>query len=109
MVGLHREGGEVELCLLFIRGGRLVGRRSYAIRWSLDEDELLAGFLQQYYGKDTVIPPVVVLPFAPSSSEALQQWLTERLGKKVTLHVPQRGPRLDMLALANKNASDSYR
>ncbi|OQY23740.1 MAG: excinuclease ABC subunit C [Desulfobacteraceae bacterium 4572_35.2] len=109
VVGLHREGGEVELCLLFIRGGRLVGRRSYAIRWSLDEDELLAGFLQQYYGKDTVIPPVVVLPFAPSSSEALQLWLAERLGKKVTLHVPQRGPRLDMLALANKNASDSYR
>lgn len=109
VVGLHREGGEVELCLLFIRGGRLVGRRSYAVRWSLDEDELLAGFLQQYYGKDTIIPPVIVLPFEPSSSEALQQWLTDRLGKKVTLHVPKRGARVEMLALANKNAVDSYR
>jgi len=109
VVGLHREGGEVELCLLFIRGGRLVGRRSYAVRWSLDEDELLAGFLQQYYGKDTVIPPTVVLPLEPSSSEALQQWLTDRLGKKVSLHVPQRGARVELLALANKNASDSYR
>ena len=53
---------EVETCLLFIRAGRLVGRRSYAVRWSLDEDELLAGFLQQYYGKDTLIPPTVLLP-----------------------------------------------
>lgn len=109
VVGLHREGGEVEICLLFIRAGRLVGRRSYAVRWSLDEDEMLAGFLQQYYGKDTVIPPTVLLPLLPASDEALQLWLSERRGKKVLLQVPKRGVRVELLALANKNANESYR
>lgn len=109
VIGLHREGGEVETCLLFVRGGRLVGRRSYAVRWSLDEDEMLAGFLQQYYGKDTVIPPTILLPLLPSSDETLQQWLSERRGKKVQFQVPQRGSRVELMALAVKNAAESYR
>ena len=106
--GVHREGGEVEICLLFVRGGRLIGRRSYAVRWSLDEDELLSGFLQQYYGKDNLIPPSILLPLRPHSNDALQQWLSERRGTKVVLQVPQRGGRVEMLALANKNAAESY-
>ncbi|OQY18515.1 MAG: excinuclease ABC subunit C [Desulfobacteraceae bacterium 4572_35.1] len=109
VLGWHRHEGEVELCLLFIRAGRLVERRSYAVRWSMDEDELLAAFLQQYYGKDTLIPPAILLPLLPTSAEVLQQWLGERRGKKVTLQVPQRGVRSELLALACKNAAESYR
>lgn len=109
VVGLHREGGEVEICLLFVRAGRLVGRRSFALRWALDEDELLAGFLQQYYGRDTVIPATILVPFSPAGEEILQQWLSERSAKKVQLHVPQRGARVELLALAGKNAAESYR
>ncbi|PLX94861.1 MAG: excinuclease ABC subunit C [Desulfuromonas sp.] len=109
VVGLHHDGGEVEVCLLFVRAGRLVGRRSYLLRWTLDEDDLLAGFLQQYYGRDTLIPPTVLLPVLPSSAETLQAWLSERRGSKVHLQVPKRGTRSDLMALASKNAAESYR
>nr|WP_320049813.1 excinuclease ABC subunit UvrC [uncultured Desulfuromonas sp.] len=109
VVGLHREGGEVEICLLFVRAGRLVGRRSYLLSWTLDEDELLAGFLQQYYGRDTLIPPKILLPLLPNSAEILQLWLSERRGAKVHLQVPKRGTRSELLELANKNAVESYR
>ncbi|MDY0189922.1 MAG: excinuclease ABC subunit UvrC [Desulfuromonas sp.] len=109
VVGWQRHEGEVELCLLFIRGGRLVGRRSFSLRWIMDEDELLAAFVQQYYAKDTLIPPLILLPMQPSSAEALQQWLGEQRGKKVKLLVPQRGALVEMLALANKNAAESHR
>ncbi|MCF6179079.1 MAG: excinuclease ABC subunit UvrC, partial [Geopsychrobacter sp.] len=49
ILGLARDGGEVELVLLFVRQGKLLGKRSWAIEWRLDIDELLFDFLRQYY------------------------------------------------------------
>ncbi|MBN2646073.1 MAG: excinuclease ABC subunit UvrC [Desulfuromonadaceae bacterium] len=109
VVGLHPGEGEIELCLLFIRGGELVSRRTDNVRWDVADDELLAAFLQQYYSRDTVIPPTVLLPFAPAGQEVLEQWLSERRGRKVELKVPQRGARQELVALATKNAAESAR
>ncbi|HKK01886.1 MAG TPA: excinuclease ABC subunit UvrC, partial [Desulfuromonadales bacterium] len=48
VIGVHREGGEVEVSVLFIRGGNLIDRRSYPLVWRLDEDELLSSFLLEF-------------------------------------------------------------
>ena len=40
------------------------------------------------------------------SSEAIQNWLTEKRGSGVLLHVPQRGQKLRLVAMASKNAEN---
>ena len=107
--GLHREGGEVEVALLFIRRGKLIGRQTFALEWRLDEDALLANLLQQYYARETIIPDEVLLPFEASDSDVLAEWLTEQRGRKVNLLVPQRGDRVRLVDLANRNARESFR
>jgi len=109
VVGLHRDGGEVEVAILFIRHGQMIGRRTFALEWRLDEDELLTGLLQQYYGRDTILPDEILLPVPPSDSEVLEEWLSERRGKKVKLNVPQRGDRVRLVELATRNAAESFR
>ena len=109
VAGLYRDGGEVELTLLFIRQGKLIGRRNFTLEWRLGDDELLAAFLQQYYGGDVLIPDRVLLPLAIDSADVLADWLTERRGKKATVAVPQRGGRLELIRLAENNAQESFR
>jgi excinuclease ABC subunit C len=109
VVGLHREGGEVEIALLFIRQGKLIGRCSYLLEWRMDEDELLSSFLQEYYGRDVVLPDQVLLPFLPEDAPTLSEWLTERRGKKVALVAPVRGMRAQLVEMATRNAQEAFR
>ncbi len=83
VVGVFRQGGEVEVVVLFYRQGKLTARRNYNLTWQLDEDELLAEFLSQFYGRDVPVPDEVVLPFEVEGKDALAEWLTERRGRKV--------------------------
>lgn len=109
VVGLHREGGEVELALLFIRAGKLIGRRNYALEWRLDEDELLSSFLREYYAREVVIPEQVLVPLALQDAGVLAEWLSEIKGRKVALSSPQRGQKLELVELAERNARESFR
>jgi excinuclease ABC subunit C len=107
VVGVHREGGEVEVAVLFIRQGKLIGRRGFSIVWRLDEVELLSSFLQQFYGREVFIPDQVLLPFPLEDADTLGEWLSERKGKKVTVFAPRRGEKLQLVELAARNAAES--
>lgn len=109
VVGFYRQGGEVEVTILFYRQGRLSARRNDNLNWDLGEDELLAGFLTQFYGRDVPIPDEIVLPLAIEGADALAEWLSERRGRRVRVTVPQRGPRRALIELANRNAEEAWR
>jgi excinuclease ABC subunit C len=109
VVGVHREGGEVAVAVLFIRQGKLIGRRSFTLEWRLDEAELLSSFLQQFYGREVFIPDQVLLPFPLEDADILGDWLSERKGKKVAVLAPRRGEKLQLVALAARNAAEVFR
>jgi excinuclease ABC subunit C len=108
VVGIFRQGGEVEVVILFYRQGQLTARRNYNLTWQLDEAELLEEFMTQFYGRDVPIPEEVVLPLEFEGMGPLAQWLTERRGRKVRVLVPQRGERMRLVELANRNAREVW-
>jgi excinuclease ABC subunit C len=109
IIGLHREGGEVELAILFVREGKVIGRRSYSLEWRLAEDELLSSFLQEFYSREVFVPDRLLLPLAIEDAETLADWLSERKGKKVHLLVPQRGGGRQLVEMARRNAEEAFR
>ncbi len=109
VVGLHREEGEVELVVLFVRAGKLIGRRQYGLDWRLDEAELLSNFLLEFYGREVLIPAQVLLPFLPEDAGTLSDWLSDRKGRRVTVSAPQRGEKRRLVELAERNAAEAYR
>jgi len=86
----------------------LTARRNYNLTWQLDEAELLAEFITQFYGRDVPIPEEVVLPLDIEGTVPLAEWLTERRGRKVRVLVPQRGERMRLVELANRNAKEVW-
>jgi excinuclease ABC subunit C len=79
------------------------------LRWIVPEDQLLLEFLQQYYSRDQVIPPTLLLPVWPESHGVLQQWLEEQRGARVNVRVPQRGERHELVLMAQRNAQEHAR
>ncbi len=109
VVGIHRQEGEVELAILFVREGKVIDRRSYSLEWRLDEDELLSSFLREFYSREVVIPDRLLLPLAIEDAATLESWLSERKGRRVRLLVPRRGGSRQLVELARRNAEEVYR
>ena len=109
VVGVFRQGGEVEVVMLFYRQGKLSARRNYNLPWHLDEDQLLADFLVRFYDRDVPVPDEIVLPFAIEGIASFSEWLAERHSRRVAVLVPQRGERRRLVEMANRNAKEALR
>lgn len=109
VIGVHQDSGEVEIVLLFIRQGKLIGRRSYPLTWALDLQELITGFLQEYYAREVILPDQILLPFELDGAELLASWLSEKRGRKLRIFAPRRGEKKRLTLLAGRNALESFR
>lgn len=106
--GLYREADSVEVVVLFIRGGKLVGRRTFQQKdQELPDGAVIAEYVQQYYATGTFIPDEVVVGVDIEEGETLAEWLSLSRGKKVKLVEPRRGTRVRLVELADRNAAAS--
>ena len=104
--GWARRGGEVEVAVLHVRAGRVVGHASHAFSdIQIDDAEAFGSFLGQYYAvPDRVVPGEVLVAIEPAAAAPLRELLGERAGRRIALRAPQRGPLRELVAMANANA-----
>jgi excinuclease ABC subunit C len=100
---------------VFIRGGRLLGHRTWYPRNELavDAGELLDAFLAQYYfgGTDREIPKAIVVGDPIANASLLADALRSRSGHRVEISSGVRTQRARWLEMARENARlalDSY-
>jgi excinuclease ABC subunit C len=108
--GLYREGGAVEVRVLFVRRGALVATQAYAFDdWELPDAEILEAVLTQFYhASDREVPDEILLPVPISDADVRAEYLSERRGRKVAIVVPQRGDKLRLVAMAQENARQGF-
>ena len=104
LLGYHRAGNRMEVLLLFMRGGKVIGSRSYSLGWELDNAEGIASFLHEYYGRDVYIPKEILLPISLPETEPFAELLSEKRGRRVIVTCPRRGVKNELVKLAMKNA-----
>lgn len=108
--GFYREGDSVELQVLCVREGRLSDARSFSFRrMEFPDEEILSSFLGLYYDRGGEVPREVLVPRELENAAALAEWLGEKAARKVEVAFPQRGERVRMLELANKNAENAFK
>ena len=106
--GLYREADSVEVAVLFVRGGKLVGRRTFTQKdQELPDPQVIAEYVQQYYATGTLIPDEIVVGVEIEDSEVLAEWLSTQRGRKTKLVEPRRGIRARLVELADRNAAAS--
>jgi excinuclease ABC subunit C len=107
---LYREGGSVEVQVLFVRSGKLVSNQSYRFDdWEFPDEEVLEAVLTQFYqATNHDVPDEILLPIAISDAGVRAEYLSERRGKKVAILVPQRGDKLRLVEMARQNAQQAF-
>ncbi|HSK51505.1 MAG TPA: excinuclease ABC subunit UvrC [Clostridia bacterium] len=109
LAGIARQDGQAAIQLFAIRNGKMIGRDVYLVDATRDapDEEVLRSFLEQYYARASSVPREVYVPFELPDAGDLEAFLSERRGTLVRLHVPQRGERRELMALATRNAGET--
>jgi excinuclease ABC subunit C len=109
VVAFAREENDACVQVFFIRGGKLLGREYFVLEGARDEDEreVMAAFLKQFYEEAAYVPPEVLLPEQVEEALIIERWLKRKRGAKVTLRVPRRGKKRELVALAAENAAET--
>lgn len=109
VLGIFQAEQGTEIAILFVRQGVLVGQRSFDIKEAQGEtNELLAAFIQQYYGEGRQVPDEILVPVPLESHSILEEWLNESNGKHVRIWPAKRGDRKYLLELAESNAQERF-
>lgn len=106
--GLCRGSGKCCYAVLHMEEGNLAGRETELFTAPMEESEteMLSALTAQYYLPRAILPHEILLPQgAEEDCENLSQVLTKRAGHKVWVHVPQRGEKAELCAMARQNAS----
>lgn len=93
--------------IMEIRGGKILGRPHYFFRGVKNEPaELILAFgFHSHYDRATILPDDIFLQNGLEDQDELAEWLSDKKGKKVHLHVPQRGEKRQLIEMTRKNAA----
>ena len=107
VIGIARQGAAVDLQLLFVRGGLLIGRKDFFWPQSADssDEELVRAAIEQFYNKDGQPPKELLIPVGLPDAALLGDWLSDKRGDQVRVLAPERGTKHQLVLLAEENAS----
>ena len=94
--------------VLHFAGGDLAAKDWELIDTPMEEDtaDILSALVRQYYAPRGQIPKQILLPCALEDEVPLMRLFSEQAGHRVELVTPQRGAKMDLIRLANKNAAE---
>ena len=106
VVGFHR--GEAKSCFVVLHfvDGDLAAKDMDLIETPVEEakEDTVSALVKQYYGGRSALPRQILLPCDIEDEVPVTRMLSEACGHRVALMTPQRGAKMDLIRLANKNA-----
>jgi excinuclease ABC subunit C len=106
---IHHEGGLTCIQVFFFRTGQNWGNRAYFPKADpqMSGAEVLNAFLAQFYD-DKPVPRHILLSETVEEQELLALAFCEKAGQRVTISVPQRGEKRDLVEHVLGNAREAH-
>ncbi|GIV76861.1 MAG: UvrABC system protein C [Litorilinea sp.] len=112
----HERTGDTAVQVFMVRRGRLTARENFMLEGAdvpqegiNQQGQLIGSFLQQFYDSAAFVPRLILVQAMPDDHAVLEEWLAGKRGSRVELRVPQRGPKRELMKLAQENAAEYLR
>lgn len=107
VIGLAKNDISVCVEIFFVRKSKMIGREHYFFNDLKDvsNEEILSSFIKQYYLTKDEIPHRIMLKEEVEDKAIIEEWLSNRMGRKVELKSPQKGEKLRFVEMAENNAA----
>ncbi|MTA02275.1 MAG: excinuclease ABC subunit UvrC, partial [Actinobacteria bacterium] len=106
-IAIHEEGLHAAGSIFTLKRGSIKGSRSWIVdqERTLEGDDQWSSLLFSIYGDGTLeIPSNIYINQEPAEADSLGEWLSSIAGRKVTLKIPQRGEKVELLQTVERNA-----
>ncbi|MFG2587184.1 excinuclease ABC subunit UvrC [Streptomyces sp. NPDC048438] len=111
LIAVAEDELEAAVQIFHVRGGRVRGQRGWVTDKveAVDTAGLVEHALQQLYGEESgdSVPKEVLVPALPEDPDAVSEWLAGRRGSQVSLRIPQRGDKKDLMGTVQRNAQQA--
>jgi len=106
VIAMARDKADTVIAAFFVRDGKLLGRDHFHMKGTNEEtdQEILSSFVKQFYAGTPFVPKEILLPLEITDQGLMEELLTKKRHRKVSLLVPKRGQKEHLMELAYKNA-----
>ena len=106
VIAMARAHDEACVQVFFVRNGKIVGREHFILVGVMDSsrESILGSFVKQFYMEQEYIPRELIIEDEIEDSFILEEWLSSKKGSKVSIRVPQKGEKKNLIEMVRKNA-----
>ena len=106
VIGIAKSEFEVCIEIFFVRKSKMIGREHYFFNNLQDEEEgqIISEFVKQYYIGNKILPQKIMIKEEIEDKELIEESLSKESGRKVEIKTPQKGEKLRLVEMAQKNA-----
>ena len=106
VIGIAKSELQVCIEIFFVRGSKMIGREHYFYSElkDMEDKEILSGFIKQYYLDNPNIPNKIMIREEIDDKNAIEEWLSTILGRKVEIKTPKKGEKLRFVEMAEMNS-----
>lgn len=106
VVAFAQNNNFAAVAVLKFRGGQFVDKADFVFNEALDLQRIREEFLNRYYLAEEDIPQIIVLDEEIEGGELLESYLSDKLGRRVKIVVPQIGEQKKVVLMAFSNATE---
>lgn len=106
VIGYSKNDFEVCIEIFFVRKSKMIGREHFFLQNMQDEteEEIISEFVKQYYIGRTILPNKIMIRKEIEDKILIEEWLTKVANRKVEIKTPQKGEKLRLVEMAERNA-----
>lgn len=107
VIALAQTKDQAYVEIFFIRNSKLIGREHFLMEGIQEEkpSQIITSFVKQYYVSASFIPPLILLQYPVDDVAVITEWLKAKRKRKVSLQVPKRGAKKQLVDMVAQNAN----